>query len=136
MSTALLILCLLADLSSIKSEPNLEKRSGMALDYAASEVDAARDSYNSGDLAKYREALEQIRSAVELSYQSLQDTGRSARKDKHFKHAELRTRELLRRLDGLRDEVNFDDRAALDTVRTRVSEVHDQLLQGIMSKKK
>jgi hypothetical protein len=39
-------------------------------------------------------------------------------------------------LEGLRQSVNFEDRALVETVRERVSEVHDELLKGLMSKKK
>jgi len=133
---ALLILCLAADLTSIKSEPNLEHRSELALDYAAAELDTARDSYNGGDAAKMQAALGELREAVDLCYQSLQDTGKNARNNKHFKHAELKTRELMRRLDGLRESVSFAERDAVEQVRAKVAEVHDELLQGIMSKKK
>jgi hypothetical protein len=124
------------DLSAIKSEPNLERRSDLALDYAAAALDDARDFYNSGDAAKWRSALDDLKDAVELSYQSLEETGKNARNNKHFKHAELKTREFLRRLDGLRDVVGFEDREALEKIREQVSQVHDELLQSIMSRKK
>ncbi len=73
---------------------------------------------------------------MELSFQSLEETGKSARNNKYYKRAELRTRELLRRLDGLRDLVGFEERSLVEKVRDRVAEVHDDLLKGIMSKKK
>jgi hypothetical protein len=136
MTSALVILCLIMDLSSIKSEPNLERRSDMALDYASAELDTARDSYSAGDFDKWRSALGDVGDAVKLSYQALEETGKNARNDKHFKHAELKTREFLRRLDGLRQLVSAEDQDAVDKVRASVAEVHDELLQGIMSKKK
>lgn len=131
-----MILFLAADLSAIKSEPNLERRSDMALDYAANALDDARDLYNAGDAAKWQNALKGIAEAVELSYQALGATGKNPRNDRHYKRAELKTRELVRRLDGLRDAVSFEDREALDQVRARVSQIHDQLLEKIMSKRK
>lgn len=125
-----------ADLNSVKAEVNLERRSDLALDYANTVLDAARDAYNSGDAAKLKSALDDAGLSVELSYQSLEETGKNARNNRHYKHAELRTRELLRRLDGLRELVGADERSMVESVRQRVAEVHDNLLKGIMSKRK
>lgn len=136
MVSACLILFLAADLAAIKSEPNLERRSDLALDYAYTALASARDSYAAGEVAKWRASLGEVRDAVTLSYESLGQAGKNPRNDKHFKHAEVKTRELLRRLDGARDDISVDDRSALDEVRAKVSEIHDELLQSIMSKKK
>jgi len=125
-----------ADLTSVKAETNLERRSDLALDYANAELDQAREAYNEGDAAKLQAALDDTRASVELSFQSLEETGKNARNNKYYKRAELRTRELLRRLDGLRDMMGFEERSLVEKVRDRVAEVHDDLLKGIMSKKK
>ena len=125
-----------ADLSTVKAETNLERRSDLALDYANTVLDEARDAYNAGDAAKLETALDNARASVELSYQSLEETGKNARNNKYYKRAEMRTRELVRRLDGLREMVGFERRSMVEKVRERVAEVHDDLLKGIMSKKK
>ncbi|PYT15665.1 MAG: hypothetical protein DMG59_12990 [Acidobacteria bacterium] len=132
----LLILFLALDLSSIKTDPNLERRSDRALDNANSALDAARDAYTAGDAAKTQAELDEVGESVDLAYQSLVETGKDARRSSKFKHAELKTRELMRRLDGLRQTFNFDDRGLVDKVRDRVAQVHDDLLKRIMSKKK
>ena len=54
-------LCLAADLGSVKTEANLERRSDLALDYANTSIDAARDAYSAGDAAKTERALERGR---------------------------------------------------------------------------
>lgn len=131
-----MIVLLALDLNSIKSDPNLERRSDQALDYATTAMENTRDLYNAGDTAKWRDALDQVAAAIDLSYQSLTEAGKNARNDKHFKRAELKTRELLRRLDGLRDDVDFEDQSAVDRIRAKISQIHDELLQRIMSKKK
>jgi hypothetical protein len=131
-----LMLALLAlDLTTIRSEPNLEKRSDLAMDYANTALDSARDAINAGDDAKALAALAEVRESVELCWHSLTDTGKYARNNKFFKRAEVRTRELLRRLDGLRDIATVEDQPAIEKVRARVAEIHDELIQGIMSKK-
>lgn len=125
------------DLNSVRQEPNLERRSDLALDHANEALDAARDAFQANDTAKMQAALDEVTESVNLSYQSLEDTGKDARRNpKFFKRAELKTRELLRRLDGFRIAVDIDSRASVDRVRDRVNEVHDNLLKSIMSKKK
>ena len=133
----LLMLVLALDLNSVKQEPNLERRSDLALDHANEELDTAREAFNASDSSKMQSALEEVTESVNLSYQSLLDTGKDARRSpKFFKRAELRTRDLLRRLEGLERSVDLDSRAYVDQVKDRVSEVHDNLLKSIMSKKK
>ncbi|MGD1097509.1 MAG: hypothetical protein ABSB35_36665 [Bryobacteraceae bacterium] len=128
---------LATDLASIKTEPNLEKRSDLALDNAGTALDLARTAYNSGDVAKTGTALDEVVESVDLAYHSLEETGKDARRNpRPYKRAELKTRELLRRLEGIRELVSFEDRALVEKVRDRVAQVHDELLQGIMSKKK
>jgi hypothetical protein len=125
------------DLGSVKLEPNLERRSELAMDNANAALDAAREAYNTSDASKMEGALREVGDSVELAYQSLTETGKDARRSpKFFKRAELRTRELLRRLDGLHQAVDFESRAYVEEILDQVSKVHDDLLKGIMSKKK
>jgi hypothetical protein len=132
----ILVLTLAFDLATIKSEPNLEKRSELALLNANSALDSARDAYNKGDLDRTETNLNEVLESVDLAYQSLSDTGKDPRKDRFFKQAELRTRALLRRLEGLGETMSAADRGIVEKVRNEVSEIHDNLLTGIMSKKK
>ncbi len=136
MLSAFLILLLAVDLNAIKSMPNLEHRSDMALDYADTALENAHDDYAAGNVVKWRSDISDMRDAVALSFESLEQSGKNARNDRHYKRAEMKTRELLRRLDGARDDVSFEDRGALDQVRAKISDIHDELLQSIMSKKK
>lgn len=125
------------DLSTVKSEPNPEKRSERALDNANLALDAARDDYNAGNIDKSQTELEEVRDSVDLAYESLSGTGKDPHRDpKFFKRAELRTRELLRRLEGLAPGMSGVDHGTLEKVRERISAVHDNLLNGILSKKK
>jgi hypothetical protein len=133
----ILLLTLAFDLTSVKSEPNLERRSELALDHANVSLDAARDDYNAGDVGKTQTELEEMCASVEVAYDALSNTGKDPRKDpKFFKRAELRTSELLRRLESLAPGMSGLDHGTLENVRARLSEVHDNLLKGIMTKKK
>ncbi len=130
-----LLLLLALDLTAIRNEPNLEKRSELALDYSNSALDIARDAESAGEDAKFQAALKEVQESVELAWHSLTDTGKYARNNRYFKKAEVRTRELMRRLDGLRNVAATDEQPAVEKVHARVSEIHDELIQGIMGKK-
>jgi hypothetical protein len=125
-----------ADLPTIKAQPDLEKRSELALSNADADVTAAREAYNQGDLKKMQALLQDLRDSVDLSIQSLEQTHKRARNSKYYKQAELKTRALARRLMTLADEVSVDDRKMVEDARQRVLDVHDQLLSDIMGKKK
>src|SRR5579864_2216695 len=133
----LLTLMLALDLAAVKSEPKLEKRSELALQYADSALDAARDAYKKGDLDASRAALGEVEAGVQLSYDALMATGKDARRNaRPFKEAEKATRQILRRLDGLSDLMSAFDRGTIEPVHRTVSDIHDKLITGIMGKKK
>ena len=132
----ILAFALAIDLAGVKSEPNLEKRSDRALDNANVALDAARDSYTRGEYDQSQTQLDEVGASVDLAYDSLQQTGKDPRRSGKFKQAEMRIRELLRRLEGLRQMVSFSDRPAVDKLRDHVSSIHDNLLDGIMSRRK
>ena len=136
MIPVLVLFMMAADLPSIKALPDLEKRSELALSNADSDVTAAREAYNQGDMNKMHAVLDDLRESVNLSLQSLEQTHKRARNSKYYKQAELKTRALARRLMTLADEVSIDDRKTVEDARQRVLDVHDQLLSDIMGKKK
>jgi hypothetical protein len=128
------MLALALDLNSVKSEPKLEKRSELALQYAASAIDAAKAAYRDGRFEQAQTALGEVQDAVSLSYDSLMATGKNPRKSsKPFKDAEKTTRELLRRLTSLRDSMSVVDQPVIDPIVASVKEVQDRLLTGIMA---
>ncbi len=125
------------DIARLQSEPNLEKRAHAALDNAEEALKRAREAYTSGDNAGAESRLEEVEQSVELADNTLKQTGKNpSRSPKHFKYGELRTRGLLRKLDGFRDDMSVADRPALDRVIATVQRIHDAWLEGIMGKKK
>jgi len=133
----LLTLLLALDLTGIKAEPHLEKRSHLALQFADSALDSARDLYKKGEVDACRTALGEVQAGVELSYDSLTATGKDPRRNSGpFKDAEKSTRQILRRLDSLSDLMSAFDRSAVEPVQRTVSDIHDKLIIGIMGKKK
>ncbi len=125
-----------ADVEKVKAEPKLERRSALALDEAESVLVSAQKDYEAGNIDEFRKGLQEASELTDLSYQSLQDTGKRARRDpKWFKRAEQRLVVILRRVDALAKDVASDDRAAVESVQKKMREVHDQLVQDIMTRK-
>lgn len=126
-----------ADLDQARAEPNLERRSKLALDNAESALKAAREAYRSGDSSGVEAKAEEIEQSVDLAYHSLVETGKNPRQSpKWFKQAEMETRELTRKLDDLQHEMSYSERPAFDKVKSRVQQVHDDLLKGLMEGKR
>lgn len=125
------------DLARVGAEPNLEKRAHAALENADESLKAAREAYAKGDDAGAVARLTEVQRSVELADSALKQTGKDpSRSPKHFKQAELKSRELLRKLDGFRDQMSVADRAAEERVAEAVQKIHDAWLDGIMGKKK
>jgi hypothetical protein len=132
----LFALPLRADLQKALAEPNLEKRSQLALENAAAVYKNARAAYDRGDLDAVTAAAKEIEESVDLAYTSLTKTGKDPRRSpKWFKKAEIQTRDLLRRLDSFQQEMSFADRPVLDAAKAKVTQVHDDLLVGLMEGK-
>jgi hypothetical protein len=125
-----------AGLQEVKAEPNLGKRSALALDNAFNALTQARDAYTKGESAQVETFTKEIKESVELAETSLHETGKNPRKSpKWFKRAESSTRDLLRRLDAFQQSMDVADRAALDAVKVKVQQVHDDLLEGVLEGK-
>ena len=141
MKTILLILlcaiALQADDARVTAEPNLEKRSRLALDEAEGAIKEAKQAYNAGDTKAAQKQIDEVARYTEMAFAALEATGKNARKSpKHFKYAEIKSRELVRRLDALAQEMDAADRGMVDPAKDRIRKVHEEILSGIMGKKK
>jgi hypothetical protein len=137
LSILLCCLPLAADLAHVRAEPNLEKRSRAALEQAEQSLKASRHAYASGDMEQTAAHLEELVQAVDLAETSLKETHKDPIKSpKHFKYAEIKVVELLRRIEAFSQDMSFDDRSMLEKVKESVQAVHDRLLHGIMMGKK
>jgi hypothetical protein len=132
----LALLLAFADLGALKSEPDLDRRSELALANGDRSVDAARKAYSDGDDKAVDAALDEIQESVNISWDALEHTNKAPRNSRYYKSAELKVRALIRRLNSFRDEVSFDTSQHVEKVIKRLSAVHDDLIEGIMSKKK
>jgi hypothetical protein len=131
-------LCLGAvDLEAVKKEQDRQKRSELALDAAAEALKDARAlPTEGGSVADLQKDLDTMVQAVELSLQSLHDTGKHPNKlSKYYKKGELRTREMLKQLENLIQAIAFDNRPPAEKAHDRLVVLHDEFLFGVMSGK-
>ncbi|HEX3879143.1 MAG TPA: hypothetical protein VHW24_19300 [Bryobacteraceae bacterium] len=126
-----------ADLKKAMAEPNLEKRSKLALENAKAAYQAARDAYAKDDLDQVKAFAAEIDESVDLAFQSLEQTGKNPRSSpRYFKHAEQETSQLVRRLDGFQQDMGYEERSLLEKTKAHVQKVHDDLLLELMEGKK
>jgi hypothetical protein len=126
-----------ADLTAVRAEPNLEKRSDLALKNANEALKSARKAYDQVNLDGVKAALEEIRESVDLSSESLKATGKDPRKSsKYFKQAEIATRNLIRDLENFQRSMSYFDRPMVDVPKEHIQRIHDDLLLGLMEGKK
>ncbi len=124
-------------LDRIRRSPDPERRSRQALEFAQVQLDAAIDAYRENDTGGGEAALDLIGDAVELVAESLRSTGKHPRRHpRHFKHAEIRTRQLLEQLRDARRDAHLQDQGDFDDPIERVERANAELLLGIMSPRK
>lgn len=136
MTFALAIFLAFADIATVKTEPDPNRRSELALLNADEKIDEARQAYQAGNEKAEDAAIQEVADSVTLCYASLEQAHGEPRKSRYYKQAELKVGVLMRRLNGFRDEVDFEFRPRVEAVLKRLSDVHDQLISDIMSRKK
>lgn len=117
-------------LTEIRAEHDPAKRSEKALNLADAAFDSAREFYNKGDIHKGDAELENMMTALEECLASL-DTAHKAR---YYKKAEMNVSVLQRRLRGLLDDIDLQQRGWAEYTQRKLDELHDKLLDGVMRK--
>ena len=124
-------------LDQIRADANLEHRAKTAVDFAAVAEENAEAAYSKGDMAALTAELNNMVTGVEIAQQALEQTGKSAlHHPGPFKSAELRTEEVLVRLDDLERRMDSGERGVLQGPKNKVQEIHDAWFEAIMGKKK
>lgn len=122
-------------LEAIKADPDPQRRYRAALEYSSQQVTAARKAYEEGKPADYAAALKQAVDAVKLCDDTLREPGKNrVRNATHFKRAELKTREIIRRIEQLEKEAAVDDRAPAHAAALEIRKIHDQILTDLMGR--
>ncbi len=124
-------------LDAIKGEPDVQKRYRAALDYSAEQITVARKAYEENRQKDFEAALAEVVAGAKLCDDTLRAPGKNrVRNLNHFKRAELKLREVLRRLDQLDKEAGVDDRGPVQKARAAVHTIHDRLLMDITSRRR
>jgi hypothetical protein len=115
---------------------NLEQQARLALEKADKALSEAKAAYATHDLEKTKALVQEMLADVVLAEKSLADTGKDARRrPKQFKYGETKTREMLKRIDSLENDMDIDDREPVAAAKVKVQEIHDEWLLGIMGAK-
>jgi polyhydroxyalkanoate synthesis regulator phasin len=117
-------------LSELKAEHDPAKRSEMALNFAENAFDNARAFYVKGEIDKGDAQLEDMTNVLNECVVSLAE----AHKGKFYKKAELKVAYLLRRMEGLMDDIDLPQRGWAEQSERKVEEIHDKILDGVMRK--
>jgi hypothetical protein len=124
------------DLDAVRQEKNPEKRSDRALKNAESALNAARDAHEAGDQNKLDAALKEFSESIDLSYESLLASHKNPHGSGGYKRAEIVTRGFLRRVKDLQESWGGSGGDSLAPLLDRLAEIHDHLIESILSKKK
>jgi hypothetical protein len=124
-------------IDDLKAEPDLQKRSEKAMKAADTAFSAARRSYQDGQPDKEATALAELRDAVELAMLSLSESGKDARRNpKYFKKTEISLRKLIRQLEDHNFAKSVEEREPITKLIAFLHQAQDEVLLGIMTKKK
>ena len=111
-------------------------RAKLQIRLAGFALDEARKQYDEASVEKGLKSLQEMLKLVEDAQEQLFGTGNNPRKKpKGFKEAEIKLRELSRRLEDLRLSLPTEERGELEKIAARLVEIRDKLLHGLMSVK-
>ncbi len=124
---------LLADLTKAKAEPNLDRRTRLAMENGVLQLRLASQADKAGDWGKVKSALAEAVESVDLAYASQKATGRNPRNSRQFKDLEVRLRRLMKTMDDFVRTLPFDQREELAPLAQHIHTVHDELLRSILT---
>jgi hypothetical protein len=117
-------------------QPSLEQQARQSLDKADKALTDAKAAYATHDVPQTKKLIAEMLTGVEAAEKALSETGKNARKrPKDFKLGEMRTREMLKRIDSLENDMDLDDRQFVVEAKVKVQEIHDEWLLEIMGAK-
>ncbi len=96
---------------------------------AESQLKVVDGLYSNSDAEKGQIAIQQLASDCENAADA------SMKSRKHMKHTEIALRKIGERLDSIRKNAAYDDRAAIKEAIDRIEKVRSSLLDAMFSKK-
>lgn len=121
----------------VKAEPNPERRAKAAIEFAAAAERNAEAAFSSGNMHDAAAQLNTMKDSMEMTRDSLVASRKTpGRNPQLYKYFELRSHELLIRLEDFERRLFIEDRGVVAVPRARVQEIHDFWFDGIMARKK
>jgi hypothetical protein len=120
------------DLDQVRAIADPPKRAVRAIDLAGAKMTEARDHAQAYEFDRARKALDEVAEAAELALEATQ----AKRNVSAMKKVEQKCRDLLRRMETFKVDLPFDEREWMDPIERRVQVVQEQVLAGIMSRKR
>ncbi len=130
---AVLVVLLASDLAAIQNEPDPNRRALRAVDFAHESLGHAREAGNAGDPERLKNELEHAAQGIELAlttYRSMKG------KFGDMKKTEVRSRDLVRKIEALRRDLPVEDRPVAEAAEARIIKAHDELLLVILGKRR
>ena len=106
------------------------KRYHKALTFANLAFENARSFYAKGDIESGDAQLEKMTNALNECLHSLA----VSRKPQLYKRAEQKVASLQRRIPGVVDEIQFQERGWAAYTQRKLDEIHDKLLEGALKR--
>ncbi len=121
----------------VKAEPNPARRARAGVNFAAIAERKAEAAFSRSDMKEAVAELNIMKESMEVTRDSLIASRKTPGRDADlYKYAELRSRELLIRLDDLERRLAVEDRELVAVPKARVQEIHDFWFDGIMSRRR
>lgn len=104
------------------------------MDFAAVAERNAEAAFSNSDMKQVAVALNTVKKCTGMTRDSLVASKKTPGRDAElYKYAELRSRELLTRLDDLERRMPLEERGLAAVPKARVEEIHDFWFDAIMS---
>jgi len=124
-------------LDQVRAEHDLERRAKAAIDFAATAERNAEAAFSNGNMQDVVAQLNTMKESMEITRASLVASRKTpGRNPQLYKYFELRTHELLIRLEDFERRLFLEDRDVVAVPKARVQEIHDFWFDGIMGRTK
>jgi hypothetical protein len=124
-------------LDQVKADPNPDRRAKEAIDYASVAEKNAEAAYAKGDMQNVVAELKNVEGSMDAAQEAFVAGHKTpGRNPTPFKYAEMRSRELLIRLNDLERKMDSSERSVIVDTKAKVQELHDAWFEGIMGRTK
>ncbi|MGA2717084.1 MAG: hypothetical protein ABSG41_28700 [Bryobacteraceae bacterium] len=126
-----------ASLDQVRAETDPERRAKAAIDFAATAERNAEAAFSNGNVQDVVAQLNTMKESMEMTRDSLVASRKTpGRNPKLYKYFELRSHELLMRLEDFERRMFLEERDVVAVPKARVQEIHDFWFEGIMGRRK